>query len=108
MLRRLIRNLFQNARRYGGGTPIEASVAPLENDGARLSVADRGGGVPAAERERIFLPFYRPAGMSEGPEGGVGLGLSLVRRIARHHGGEARCLAREGGGSRFEVDFHTC
>jgi signal transduction histidine kinase len=58
--------------------------------------------VPAAERERIFDPFYRLPGA--GPEG-AGLGLALVRQIARRHGGEARCHPRDGGGSCFEVDL---
>jgi signal transduction histidine kinase len=102
-LRRLVRNLLENARRHGGGAKIEAAVEPLADGGARLRVDDRGPGVPEAERERIFEPFYRPAGMREGEGGGVGLGLALVARIARHHGGTARCLPRPGGGSRFEV-----
>jgi signal transduction histidine kinase len=58
--------------------------------------------VPEAEREWIFEPFYRPAGARE-REGGVGLGLALVRQIARRHGGDATCLARDGGGSCFAV-----
>jgi signal transduction histidine kinase len=102
MLRRLVRNLFENARRHAEGTPIDAEVTPL-NGGARLRVLDRGPGVPSEERERIFEPFYRPPGMRESSEGGVGLGLALVRRISRHHGGDARCLARDGGGTCFEV-----
>jgi signal transduction histidine kinase len=102
MLRRMIRNLLENARRHGAGSPVEASVGA--DDGlAVVRVEDRGPGVPDAERERIFEPFYRPAGWREGPEGGVGLGLALVRQIARHHGGEARYLPRAGGGSCFEV-----
>ena len=102
LLRRMVRNLLDNARRYGGGSAVEAHV---EGDatGAVLRVADRGPGVPEAERERIFEPFYRAAGWREGPEGGVGLGLALVRQIARHHGGDARYVPREGGGSCFEV-----
>jgi len=102
MLRRMVRNLLDNARRYGAGSPVEASVEP-EAGRARLRVADRGPGVPAAERERIFEPFYRAAGWREGPEGGVGLGLALVRQIARHHGGDVVYVPREGGGSSFEV-----
>jgi signal transduction histidine kinase len=102
LLRRLVRNLLENARRHGGGTPVEASVARLGAGGARLRVADRGPGVPEAERERIFEPFYRPPGSAESGAG-YGLGLALVRQIARAYGGDARCLARDGGGTVFEV-----
>ncbi len=101
MLRRLLRNLLENARRYGAGSPVEASVTRTDGK-ARVRVEDRGPGVPEAERERIFQPFYRTPGTRETGEG-VGLGLALVRQIAGHHGGGARCIAREGGGTRFEV-----
>jgi signal transduction histidine kinase len=106
MLRRLVRNLLENARRYGAGSTVEASVLPLGEAGARLRVADRGPGVPEAERERVFEPFYRPGGARESADG-VGLGLALVRQIARHHAGDARCLAREGGGTCVEVDLRA-
>ncbi len=102
MLRRLIRNLLENAGRYADGSPVEASVAPM-GTGARLLIEDRGPGVPAEERENIFKPFYRPPGMRETADGGVGLGLALVRQIAHRHEGQARCLPREGGGTCFEV-----
>ncbi len=106
LLRRLVRNLLDNARHHGGGTPVEARLEPLGGDGGvRLSVADRGPGVPESERERIFEAFYRPAGHSQARDGGVGLGLALVREIARQHAGEARCLARPGGGTVIEVDL---
>jgi signal transduction histidine kinase len=103
MLRSLVRNLLENARRYGKD-PI---VLTLHGDAARvrLLVEDAGEGVPEADRERIFEPFYRPAGHREGRDGGVGLGLALVRTIAEHHGGSARYLPREGGGSVFEVEL---
>jgi len=101
LLRRMVRNLLENARRHGAGTPIEVGVGSA-GDRAELRVCDRGPGVPEAERERIFEPFYRPAGARE-REGGVGLGLALVRQIARRHGGDAKCLARDGGGSCFAV-----
>jgi signal transduction histidine kinase len=107
MLRRLLRNLFENARRYAAGAPVEASVVPLVPTGVRLCIADRGPGVPEPERERIFAPFYRPTGMRERGEGGVGLGLALVRQIARHHGGDVRCVPRDGGGTCFEVTLRT-
>jgi signal transduction histidine kinase len=103
LLQRLLRNLLQNARRYADGSAVEVTVQAL-GGGARLRVADRGPGVPEAERERIFEPFYRPAGAAETGEG-AGLGLALVRQIAQRHGGTARCLAREGGGTVFEIDL---
>jgi signal transduction histidine kinase len=106
MLRRLARNLLENARRHGGG-PIEASVSPLAGGGARLRVSDRGPGVSEAERDRIFEPFYRAPGAPAAADEGVGLGLALVRQIARHHGGDARCLPRDGGGTSFEVDLRS-
>jgi signal transduction histidine kinase len=101
LLRRMVRNLLDNAHRHGRGAAVRANVAATA-DGARIRVEDDGPGVPEAERERIFEPFYRPAGMREGTDRGVGLGLALVREIARRHGGDARYepLAR---GSRFEV-----
>ena len=103
LLRRLIRNLLDNARRHGGGADVEVFVR-RRGKGAELAVCDRGPGVPEAERERIFEPFYRPAGTGE-REGGVGLGLALVRQIAQHHGGTVRCTPRDGGGTCFVVEI---
>jgi len=104
LLRRLIRNLLDNARRYGAGTPVDVEVGETSGGRVELKVSDRGPGVPEAERERIFEPFYRPPGARESA-GGVGLGLALVRQIARRHGGDAQCLGRDGGGSCFRVEF---
>jgi len=100
LLRRALRNLLENARRYGGD---EVSIA-IEREGrdACVRVFDRGPGVPEGQRERIFEAFYRMPGHAE-TAGGVGLGLSLVRQIAQRHGGSVRCLPREGGGSCFEL-----
>ncbi len=98
LLRRALRNLLENARRYGGDE-IEVSVGAAAA-GHEVRVSDRGLGVPDAFRERIFEPFFRLPGHAE-REGGVGLGLSLVRQIAERHGGSIRCEPRAGGGSSF-------
>ena len=102
-LRRLLRNLAQNASRYAGGTPIEVTVAGRDG-AATVIVADRGPGVLTAEQERIFEPFYRLPGTRENGDG-VGLGLALVRQIARRHAGDVTCNARAGGGSEFRVSL---
>ena len=102
LLRRLIRNLLENARHHGGeATAIDVSLANKDKI-ITLAVCDRGPGVPEAERARIFEPFYRLKGTSES-SGGAGLGLSLVRSIARRHGGAVHCDEREGGGACFQV-----
>ena len=102
LLRRLVRNLVENAARHGA-PPVEASVH-ASGTRVHLRVCDRGPGVPEDERERIFAPFYRPSSRPV-EDAGSGLGLALVREISRRHGGEVRCLGREGGGSCFEVDL---
>jgi signal transduction histidine kinase len=88
LLRRAIRNLLENARRHGA-PPIEVLVKPGE-----IRVCDGGAGVAPADRERIFEPFNSKRG--------TGLGLALVRQIARRHGGDARCE-----GSCFYVTLPT-
>ncbi len=102
LLRRLMRNLLENADKHGK-PPVEITVSQ-SNGQVHISVADRGPGVPEAERIHLFEPFYRPAGRSE-MSGGWGLGLALVRQIAGRHRGVVRCEPREGGGSLFVVDL---
>lgn len=101
LLRRALRNLLENARRYGGSEPPLVRV-DLQGGQARVQVCDRGPGVPEDQRERIFEAFYRLPGHAE-HAGGVGLGLSLVRQIAQRHDGQVRCEPREGGGSCFSL-----
>lgn len=101
LLRRMVRNLLENARRHGGEAEVSVMLASAAA-GTMLEVCDRGPGVPQAERERIFEPFYRLPGASE-KAGSVGLGLSLVRQIARRHGGEVECLPHGEHGACFRV-----
>lgn len=67
-----------------------------------MTVWDGGYGVPPSEFENVFRPFYQPSGRQQST-GGTGLGLSLVRQIARRHGGDARCAVMSDGRSRFVV-----
>ena len=100
LLRRMIRNLLENAARHGRPpTQVRITSDPTT---ARITVWDGGAGVPAGEAENVFLPFYRPPG-AESRRSGTGLGLALVRQIARRHGGDARCLSMDDGQSCFVV-----
>ena len=102
LLRRALRNLLENAKRYGGA---DISVEVMQQkDTTQIQVCDRGPGVSASQRERIFEPFYRLPGHAE-QAGGVGLGLSLVKQIAQRHQGSVSCEAREGGGSCFVLSL---
>ena len=104
LLRRLIRNLLENARRYSAGE-ISLELGQSGSGAQRhavIRVNDRGPGVPPDQRERIFEPFYRLPGASE-REGSVGLGLALVKSITERHGGSVRCESRPGGGASFVV-----
>jgi len=103
LLRRLIRNLLENARRHGA-PPVEVRVSRA-GVGAELRVSDHGPGIPDAEREGVFQPFHRFAGSGE--RAGAGLGLALVRQIARRHGGDARYVAGAPSGGSFVVTLHT-
>jgi signal transduction histidine kinase len=87
LLRRMIRNLIENAERHGA-PPVDIEVRPeAGTPAAILTVSDHGPGIAAADRDRVFQPFYRLPGRDRGS--GAGLGLTLVRQIARQHGGEA-------------------
>jgi signal transduction histidine kinase len=99
LLRRLLRNLLENARRHGAA-PTQVRIA-RDAGNATITVWDGGPGVPQSEFENVFRPFYRPNDARE--RAGTGLGLALVRQIARRHGGDARCMAMDDGRSCFMV-----
>lgn len=99
LLRRLLRNLLENARRHGV-PPTRVRLGRAAH-GAEIVVRDDGSCVSADQCELMFAPFYRRAGAIDSL--GTGLGLSLVRQIARRHGGEARCEPTTDGHIRFVV-----
>jgi signal transduction histidine kinase len=102
LLRRALRNLLENAHRYTAGS-ISLGLSQTDRL-AVIRVCDRGPGVPVELQERIFEPFYRLPGATE-RDGGVGLGLALVKSIAQRHGGRAYCENREGGGACFVIEL---
>ena len=94
-LQRLVQNLVDNALRYGGGAELSVQARGTEIE---LQVADRGPGIAAEERERMFEPFVRGESSRDRSSGGTGLGLAIARNIAQAHGGRVWLSAREGGG----------
>jgi signal transduction histidine kinase len=103
LLRRMLRNLLENARRHGS-PPTRVRIAPAGTL-ATITVRDSGPGLQASEFDKVFQPFYRPA--NSGNTAGTGLGLALVRQIARRHGGDARCAMLDDGRSGFVVTLPT-
>ena len=106
LLRRLLRNLLENAKRYSEGdvTLALSQGGSTTRPTAVIRVSDQGPGVPPNQRERIFEPFYRLPGASE-RDGGVGLGLALVKSIAERLAGSVRCEDNLGGGASFVVEL---
>ncbi|HSO46099.1 MAG TPA: ATP-binding protein [Rhodoferax sp.] len=102
LLRRAVRNLLENARRYGAGE-IRLSLSQTPSQ-VVIRVSDHGPGVPEDLRERIFEPFYRLPGATE-RDGGVGLGLALVKAIAERHGGRVACENGPDGGAVFVLEL---
>ena len=99
-LSRIARNLIENAIVHGGSAEVSITRTP---EAVELWCEDRGPGIPAAEREAIFEPFYRLEASRSRKHGGVGLGLAIVRQLVEGLGGHVSIEARPGGGSRFRV-----
>src|SRR5947207_2891844 len=99
-LRRCLANLVANARHYGHH--VWLSNVPLA-DGIDILIDDDGPGIPAAERERVFQPFIRLDTSRNPSTGGVGLGLTIARDVARSHGGDVRLETSPYGGLRARV-----
>lgn len=101
MLRRMLRNLLENAVRYAVDAPVSVTVNGL-SESATIRVCDDGPGIPASEREQIFKPFYQARSGAQS-HGSIGLGLSLVRKIAHQHHGDVRYVSDNEHGACFEV-----
>lgn len=98
----IVLNLLDNACKYAGaGGEVTVQLGLLAAGGAGLRVLDRGPGVPAEHRERIFEKFHRVDETLTAEKHGAGLGLSIARQLARGLGGELRYEPRPGGGAAF-------
>src|SRR5436309_122963 len=102
LLAAALRNLLDNAFKFSvPGTPVRIAVAARE-DVTTATVDDGGPGIPETERARVFDPFYRGA-EARASRAGFGLGLPILRRVARSHGGDVAVSASPQGGARFEL-----
>jgi signal transduction histidine kinase len=101
-LERLLQNLIDNAIKYAGGAEL---LIHRDIDRARLTVVDRGPGIPEAELDRMFEPFERHERSRSRSTGGLGLGLAIARSIAQAHGGSIHAENRRGGGLAVTVDL---
>ncbi|CEE79049.1 Two-component system sensor protein [Xanthomonas citri pv. citri] len=101
LLREALKNLIDNACKYGAGASLQVA---LTSDGNHhvLTIADHGPGIPAAEAERVFERFVRGA---DAPVGGAGLGLAIVKRVVEAHGGRIDLANRIGGGLIASMHF---
>jgi signal transduction histidine kinase len=99
-LRRALANLIDNAVKYGGVAEVGLQA---DRDTIRLTIEDRGAGIPAAAREQVFQPFFRLEPSRSRATGGTGLGLAVARTIVHRHGGEITLDDRPGGGLLVRV-----
>lgn len=98
----IVLNLLDNACKYAAdGGEVLLSLVSTKGTGVRLVVADRGPGVPAEQRQRIFEKFHRVDERLTAEKAGAGLGLSIARQLARGLGGDLSCEARDDGGAAF-------
>ena len=102
-LAQILVNLLSNAEKYCGDRKEVELRSTIENGFVCVSVLDRGLGVPAGQERKIFDAFHRAHDSLASGIQGSGLGLTLAQRLAREHGGEITCAAREGGGSSFTL-----
>ncbi len=99
-LRRALRNIIENAQRYGGAAHVAFG---LDADHALITVSDDGPGIPETDLEQVFEPFFRLEKSRSRETGGTGLGLSIVRTIIRAHGGDVSLSNKSAGGLEATV-----
>jgi signal transduction histidine kinase len=114
-LSRAVSNLLENAVKFSPqGSPVELRIREIDEEragrsgpGVSISVLDRGPGVAAEDRERIFSPFEQGGDPLTAKPSGIGIGLYEARAIAQQHGGTLKYRPRKGGGSEFRIEIPT-
>ncbi len=101
-LLRILRNLLENALRYGNGQPVTIQLALFKGD-PLITVLDRGPGIPQQELENVFRPFYRVEQSRNLQTGGSGLGLAIVQQLTLAYGWEVSMQQRAGGGNEARL-----
>jgi two-component system osmolarity sensor histidine kinase EnvZ len=101
-LRAVVVNILSNALRYGAGQPVEMCWQSV-GDSLEISILDRGPGIPDAQKEAIFQPFYRLEGSRNVTTGGTGLGLAIVNQIVKQYDWKVDVHDRIGGGTEVIV-----
>jgi two-component system phosphate regulon sensor histidine kinase PhoR len=96
-------NLLNNAEKYSGERKYIGVKMSLDAGRARITVEDRGHGIPPAEVKRIFDKFYRAGNRMAGESQGCGLGLTIVKNTVESHGGGVSVESELGRGSRFTI-----
>jgi signal transduction histidine kinase len=104
-LRQMVLNLLDNAVKYGPASQTVTIGTSLNGDRARLWVDDQGEGIPTRERERVWSSFYRLDRHANSSVAGSGIGLYVVRELARLHGGDAWVEDAPGGGARIVIEL---
>jgi signal transduction histidine kinase len=102
VINRAIANLIDNAVKYGGSAQVRIVREPKQ---VVIVIDDDGPGIPEAEQEKVFAPFYRLDPARDPAKAGIGLGLCVARTIAREHGGDVTLTNRDGGGLSVRIEL---
>jgi signal transduction histidine kinase len=104
LINRAAANVVDNAVKYGGSARVHIV---RESGQVVIVIDDDGPGIPVAEQEKVFAPFYRLDPARDPAKAGIGLGLCVARTIAREHGGDVTLRSREGGGLSARIELPT-
>lgn len=104
LMRRVLDNLLDNARKYGDANePISLRSQVLPDHSLKLEVEDRGAGISDRDLPHLFTPFFRTDRSRDRETGGIGLGLTVVKRVVEAHGGTVQVRSAECSGTVFEI-----